>query len=75
MSLGLEPARLEGRYGKNAEGYSLVEAGHAAQNALLQATAMGVINGPIRAATRRKVRAKRLPDHPSYPGRNRAGPW
>ena len=43
------PARLEPKYGGRAERYLLLEAGHAAQNLLLAATALGLGGVPIGA--------------------------
>ena len=57
MVLAMEPARLEARCGKNAERYSLIEAGHVAQNVLLQATAMGVASVPVGGIDEGKVAA------------------
>lgn len=47
MVLTMEPAVLEARFSKRAERYSLLEAGHVAQNVLLQATALGLASVPI----------------------------
>lgn len=43
------PSRTESRYGERAERYVLLEAGHAAQNLLLQATALDLGAVPIGA--------------------------
>ncbi len=43
------PARVEPKYGGRAERYVLLEAGHAAQNLLLAATALGLGAVPIGA--------------------------
>lgn len=42
-------ARTAERYGDRAERYVLLEAGHAAQNVLLQATALGLVGVPVGA--------------------------
>jgi SagB-type dehydrogenase family enzyme len=42
-------ARTAERYGDRAHRYLLLEAGHAAQNLLLQATAMGLVGTPVGA--------------------------
>jgi SagB-type dehydrogenase family enzyme len=43
------PARVEPKYGGRAERYMLLESGHAAQNLLLAATALGLGAVPIGA--------------------------
>ncbi len=43
------PERTAGRYGKRAERYVHMEAGHAAQNLLLEATALGLGATPVGA--------------------------
>ncbi len=48
-------ARTEGKYGARAERYVRLEAGHAAQNILLQATALGLGAVPIGAFYDQKV--------------------
>jgi SagB-type dehydrogenase family enzyme len=42
-------ARTEQRYADRAPGYVLIEVGHAAQNVLLQATALGLAATPVAA--------------------------
>lgn len=49
MVLTMDVSRLASRYGARAERYSLLEVGHAAQNVLLQATALGLVGVPIAA--------------------------
>jgi SagB-type dehydrogenase family enzyme len=44
-----EPGRLSERYGASAKAYSDIEVGHAAQNMLLQAVALGLAAVPIAA--------------------------
>jgi SagB-type dehydrogenase family enzyme len=44
-----EPAVLEGRYGDRSVRYCTLEAGHVAQNILLQATALGLASVPVSA--------------------------
>lgn len=46
MVLTIEPDRLRERSGDKAERFSLLEAGHVAQNILLQATALGLASVP-----------------------------
>lgn len=41
------PERTEARYGARAERYVALEAGHAAQNLLLEATALGLVGVPV----------------------------
>jgi SagB-type dehydrogenase family enzyme len=43
------PARSRPRYGDRAERYVYIEVGHAAENALLQATALGLAAAPVAA--------------------------
>lgn len=47
MVLGLNLAPLEARVGPRAERYAFMEAGHVAQNVLLQATALGLGSVPV----------------------------
>ena len=44
-----DPSRLERKYARRSERYALIEAGHAAQNVLLQAVALGLGAVPIGA--------------------------
>ncbi len=55
MVLAMEPDRLKPRCGKNAERYSLLEAGHVAQNVLLQAAALGLGSVPVGGIDEGKV--------------------
>jgi SagB-type dehydrogenase family enzyme len=61
-------ARTEARYGSRAEQYVLLEAGHAAQNLLLQATALELGAVPVGAFTDDVSRILRLPsgERPLY---------
>jgi SagB-type dehydrogenase family enzyme len=43
------PSRTETRYGSRAERYVTLEAGHATQNLLLQAVALGLVAVPVGA--------------------------
>jgi SagB-type dehydrogenase family enzyme len=52
---GIEP-RTAGKYGGRAKRYVMLEAGHAAQNVLLQATAIGLCAVPIGAFDDEEVR-------------------
>lgn len=53
-----------GRYGARAERYCLLEAGHVAQNVLLQATALGLVGVPVGAFDEGRVSAAlRLPSN------------
>jgi SagB-type dehydrogenase family enzyme len=49
MIITFEHARLARKYGNRADRYGLIEAGHIAQNILLQATAMGLAGVPVGA--------------------------
>ena len=51
-----QPARMVGHYGSRGERYVHLEAGHAAQNLLLEATAMGLGAVPIGAFDDARVR-------------------
>jgi SagB-type dehydrogenase family enzyme len=54
---------MEGRYGRRAERYVFMEAGHVAQNIHLQAVALGLGSAPIGAFNDEQVHAVlRLPD-------------
>ncbi len=41
------PSRTSGKYGSQAEAFVQIEAGHAAQNILLQAAALGLAAVPV----------------------------
>jgi SagB-type dehydrogenase family enzyme len=49
LVVAAEPARLSQRYGGRAVAYAGLEAGHAAQNMLLQAVVLGLVCVPIAA--------------------------
>lgn len=55
MVLTIEPGRLRERAGEKAERFSLLEAGHVAQNILLQATALGLASVPAGGLDEAKV--------------------
>ena len=59
------PGKLEWKYKDRAERYTLIEVGHAAQNILLQATAMGLGTAPIGAFSDAKA-SKLLPLPPGF---------
>lgn len=62
MVIAMEPAILEEKCGANAERYSLLEAGHVAQNVLLQATALGLASVPVGGMNEEKItEALKLP--------------
>ncbi|MEM5316292.1 SagB/ThcOx family dehydrogenase [Paraburkholderia sp. JHI869] len=49
IAVAADPGRLTQRYGARASVYSDIEAGHAAQNMLLQAVALGLVAVPVGA--------------------------
>lgn len=49
IAVAVDPGRLSGRYGARAETYADFEVGHAAQNMLLQAVALGLVAVPVGA--------------------------
>jgi SagB-type dehydrogenase family enzyme len=49
LAIAIDVGRTAAKYGRRAERYCLLEAGHAAQNVLLQATAIGLGGVPIGA--------------------------
>jgi SagB-type dehydrogenase family enzyme len=49
LVLTMDVARTASKYGSRAECYCLLEAGHVAQNVLLQATALGLAGVPVGA--------------------------
>ena len=56
-------SRTAGKYGRRARRYVLMEAGHAGQNLLLQATALGLAGVPVGAFTDEEVaKVLSLPD-------------
>ncbi len=63
LVLACTPQVTTSRYGRRGQRYILLEAGHAAQNTLLQATALGLAAVPIGAFHEGQVReALGLPD-------------
>ncbi|MFO0968955.1 MAG: SagB/ThcOx family dehydrogenase [Gemmataceae bacterium] len=67
--IAIDVARTASRYGSRAERYCLLEAGHVAQNILLQATALNLGGVPVGAFDDRDIaRLLRLPDNlsPAY---------
>ncbi len=63
MVLAMDVARTAAKYHKDAERYCLLEAGHVAQNVLLQATALGLVSVPIGGLDEAKLAAVlKLPD-------------
>lgn len=52
IALAAEPGRLSQRYGARANAYADLEAGHAAQNMLLQAVVLGLAAVPVGAVDR-----------------------
>jgi len=55
MVITFDVARTASKYGRRAERYCLLEAGHVAQNVLLQATALGVVGVPVGAVEEKRV--------------------
>ena len=55
MVIAMDEAASASKYGSRAERYCLLEAGHVAQNVLLQATAMGLGGVPVGAFEDRRV--------------------
>jgi SagB-type dehydrogenase family enzyme len=55
LVLIMDVARTATRYGSRAERYCFLEAGHVAQNVLLQATALGLAGVPVGAFDDHKV--------------------
>jgi SagB-type dehydrogenase family enzyme len=49
LAIAIDPEQLSPKYGIRAERYCLLEAGHVAQNVLLQATALGLAGVPVGA--------------------------
>jgi SagB-type dehydrogenase family enzyme len=69
LVLAMDVERLVPRCGKKAEQYSLLEAGHVAQNVLLQATALGLASVPVGGADEAaviKALALPAPKRPVY---------
>jgi SagB-type dehydrogenase family enzyme len=57
MVLAMDTGPLETRAGRQAERYCLLEAGHIAQNILLEATALGLASVPVGGMDESKVAA------------------
>ena len=55
MVVTYDVSRTASKYGRRAERYCLLEAGHVAQNVLLQATAIGVVGVPVAALDAKRV--------------------
>jgi SagB-type dehydrogenase family enzyme len=64
LVIAVDVARSASKYGRRAERYCLLEAGHVAQNILLQGTALGLGGVPVGAFDDRKVASiLHLPQH------------
>jgi SagB-type dehydrogenase family enzyme len=57
LVITMDKSRTAAKYGARAERYCLLEAGHVAQNVLLQATALGLVGTPVGAFQDDKVAA------------------
>jgi nitroreductase len=57
LILAIDIEHMKRRCGDKAEQYSLLEAGHVAQNVLLQATALGLASVPVGGLDEKKVAA------------------
>lgn len=57
LAIAADVARSAGKYGRRAERYCLLEAGHVAQNVLLEATALGLVGVPVGAFKDREIAA------------------
>ncbi len=57
LVLAMDPSRTAKRWPEEAERYALLEAGHIAQNVLLQATALGLVSVPVGGADEGAVAA------------------
>jgi SagB-type dehydrogenase family enzyme len=57
IAVTARPAELSARYGRRAERYTILEAGHVAQNVLLMATVLGLGAVPVGAFDDEAVRA------------------
>lgn len=55
LVLAMDPSRTAKRWPQEAERYALLEAGHIAQNVLLQATALGLVGVPVGGADEQAV--------------------
>ncbi len=64
LVIAIDVAQSAMKYGRRSERYCLLEAGHVAQNVLLQATAIGLVGVPVGAFEDEKVSALlRLPQN------------
>jgi SagB-type dehydrogenase family enzyme len=57
LVIAMQVAPMAAKYGAQAERYCLLEAGHAAQNVLLQATGLGLVAVPVAAFQEEEVAA------------------
>lgn len=55
LVIAMDVGRSASKYGHSAERYCLLEAGHVAQNVLLQATALGLVGVPVGAFDDRAI--------------------
>lgn len=63
LVVAMDVARLTAKFKEHAERYCLLEAGHIAQNVLLQATALGLAGVPVGGADETKTSAAlKLPE-------------
>jgi SagB-type dehydrogenase family enzyme len=57
LVISIDVGRTASKYGGRAERYCLLEAGHVAQNVLLQATALGLAGVPVGAFEDQRIAA------------------